>query len=156
MSKKKVEVVTKENLEEVLDEILHGSVIDEILNALDFGESVIGTLIHDNGESLELTHYEEDVDDTPESIREHRNLLNELHKTYIQKNLAYGNSFDITLDKVGSLAGYTRISDKFNRFENLVTNEGIDHGDESYLDTLIDMANYAIMMYMWEVRNKNK
>lgn len=41
-----------------------------------------------------------------------------------------------------------RLSDKFNRLENLMLNGECEITDESIKDTLIDLANYAIMLYM--------
>lgn len=71
--------------------------------------------------------------------------------TFLTKNHDYGDSFFSTWKKMGVngiLSAYSRISDKFNRFEHYVLNLRDKGGfacDESVMDTLIDMANYAIM-----------
>lgn len=76
------------------------------------------------------------------------NITKNMLKTYIAKNHDYGNSFDQSLDKFGLVAAVVRIGDKMNRIESLVTKEA-KVKDESIKDTLLDMANYAIMTTMW-------
>lgn len=70
---------------------------------------------------------------------------------FLTKNHDYGDSFFKTWYKMkddGILSAYSRISDKFNRFEHYILNLRNNEGymcDESVIDTLLDMANYAIM-----------
>ena len=71
--------------------------------------------------------------------------LNIMRDTFILKNKKYGNSFEISLDKYGIIAALTRISDKFNRIENLILTQDKGTVDESVIDTLLDMANYCVM-----------
>ena len=78
----------------------------------------------------------------------HQLLLNEISKTYHEKNTKYGNSFGDTFDKVGIISAYTRLSDKFNRFEYMVMNKDNGTDDERLRDTLLDMANYCLMTVM--------
>lgn len=66
-------------------------------------------------------------------------------KTFILKNKKYGNSFETSLDKYGNIAALTRISDKFNRFENLILSKDLGTTDETIIDNLFDMANYCVM-----------
>lgn len=77
-----------------------------------------------------------------------RVIAKELGDLYEKKNLAYGNSFSDTYDKLGLISAVTRISDKFNRLCNLSTNPDIDNLGESVEDTLRDMACYCIMSVM--------
>lgn len=79
-----------------------------------------------------------------------RNML----ETFIVKNGNYGNSFEISLDKYGMIAALTRISDKFNRAENLILNNKNGTTDESLYDTLIDTANYCVMTAVY-MKNAN-
>lgn len=44
-----------------------------------------------------------------------------------------------------------RLSDKLNRFKTLSRNPNIDKADESLTDTLLDLANYALMTIL-EIR----
>lgn len=81
-------------------------------------------------------------------IERHEKMCNDLHSLYIKKNTAYGDSFGETFQKLGVISAVTRISDKYNRLVNLVTNPNIDSGDESVIDTLVDLANYSLMTVM--------
>lgn len=72
-------------------------------------------------------------------------LLKTMGDIFEVKNEKYGNSFEISLDKYGKIAALTRISDKFNRVENLLLNNDNGTDDETVFDTLIDLANYCVM-----------
>lgn len=80
----------------------------------------------------------------------HRDILDNLHLIYVKKNAKYGNSATVTYNKFGLLSYAIRLNDKLMRFQSLVQNpdrvEADD--DESIIDTLLDMANYAIMAIM--------
>lgn len=77
-----------------------------------------------------------------------RTLANGLADLYEKKNAAYGNSFSRSVEKYGIIAGLTRLSDKFNRAENLILGAKNDVADENLADTLMDMASYSIMLLM--------
>lgn len=85
--------------------------------------------------------------------KEHMQILNELYETYVKKNADYGNSFDNSLDKHGLVAAAVRLGDKMSRLDSLVGGKKAQVLDESIEDTLLDMANYAVMSVMW-LRNK--
>lgn len=80
-------------------------------------------------------------------------IVDQMYKTYVAKNHDYGNSFDKSLDKFGLVASTVRIGDKMNRIESLQGKSNMV--PESIRDTLLDMANYAIMTVMW-LDNQNK
>lgn len=75
----------------------------------------------------------------------HGILCDRIHEIYTQKNAAYGDSFGKAFNDWGIISAAIRITDKYNRFINLAKNPKIDNGDESIRDTLLDMANYALM-----------
>jgi hypothetical protein len=77
----------------------------------------------------------------------HKELLDKIHVTYKQKNEAYGNSFDKSVERWGYTAALVRMEDKLNRLEQLLLNN-VDANDESALDTALDLASYAIMLHM--------
>ena len=85
--------------------------------------------------------------------KQHHDTVSYLNDLYIQKNKRYGNSFDISLDTFGLIAGVVRIGDKYNRLTTLTKGE-LTELDESLKDTLLDMANYCIMSAMWLERKK--
>ena len=68
---------------------------------------------------------------------------------YAKKNKDYGDSFSKSLNKYGSIAALTRISDKFNRLESLILKGSSEITSEKLEDTLIDLASYCIMTKMW-------
>lgn len=90
-------------------------------------------------------------------LERHKKWCDNLHALYEIKNKAYGDSFGDTFDRLGIISAVTRITDKYNRLVNLATHPEINENDESIIDTLADLANYAIMTAMeLEVENENK
>lgn len=92
-----------------------------------------------------LKDHDEDKDPSEARFEEIALSLSDL---YSKKNPVYGNSFERSLKKYGKISGLTRISDKFNRLEKIITNPDIETNDESLEDTLLDLASYCIMMKM--------
>ena len=83
------------------------------------------------------------------NVQIHGKICQELTETYEKKNADYGNSFEISLDKHGLIAAIVRMDDKMNRVINLYKADERMVEDESVRDTLMDLANYAIMSVMW-------
>lgn len=83
-----------------------------------------------------------------DSVEKFMDITTNMAKTYAVKNHDYGNSFEQSLDKFGLLAAVVRMGDKMNRIESLSKKEA-EVKDESIKDTLLDLANYAIMTVMW-------
>ena len=79
------------------------------------------------------------------NIHDVKEVVQNMGDIFAIKNEKYGNSFEISVDKYGMIAALTRISDKFNRIENLILTNDKGTADESVMDTLIDMANYCVM-----------
>lgn len=74
------------------------------------------------------------------------NITKDMLETYKSKNKDYGDSFGVSVQKYGLIAALTRMSDKFNRLENLIiTRSKGEVKDESLEDTLLDLASYCIM-----------
>ena len=82
------------------------------------------------------------------SNQQHEQICKDLHMTYLMKNADYGDSFKESLDKHGLIAAVVRMSDKLNRLDSLKDKAG-QVGDEKLSDTVLDLANYAIMTAMW-------
>ena len=85
---------------------------------------------------------------TPKAYPTFRDIVEEMAKTYEKKNADYGDSFGISVRKYGNIAALTRISDKFNRIENLILNGNAQVKYESLLDSLKDLACYCVMTVM--------
>ena len=77
-----------------------------------------------------------------------RFITEEMVTLYSQKNADYGDAFTESLDEDGLLVSKIRLKDKLKRFAQLIENDALVN-DESMRDTLIDMANYAVMTMMW-------
>ena len=75
----------------------------------------------------------------------HERLCRELHDLYVRKNADYGDSFHKTFLEEGFAMSRIRLTDKLERFKSLTRNGEQKVTDESIRDTLIDLANYAIM-----------
>lgn len=91
-------------------------------------------------------------------VKRHREICEKLNKIYEQKNHDYGNSFGETFEKLGIISAVTRLSDKYNRICSLATKSESERQvkDENIKDTLIDMANYAIMTIIEMENEKEK
>lgn len=75
-----------------------------------------------------------------------REQYNRQYDIFCKKNSDYGNSFELSLNRLGLVAGLVRMEDKMNRLSNLITNSGDGLVfDESVLDTLEDLSNYSAM-----------
>lgn len=79
-------------------------------------------------------------------------ILNDLLKTYNEKNKKYGNSFHDLYKDFGPISAITQIMHKANRLKYLA--KGTNNKEE-IIDTLVDLANYAIMTLM-EIDNTNE
>ena len=78
-------------------------------------------------------------------VQRHKIICEEINDLYDRKNHDYGDSFHQTFVEEGMAMARIRLGDKFNRFK--ILSRGVDQkvNDESIRDTLIDLANYAIM-----------
>ena len=85
---------------------------------------------------------------TPENVKMHNLITNELTELYERKNRDYGDSFHISFVEEGMAMARIRLGDKLNRFKTLSKSHSQEVKDESIRDTLIDLANYAIMTIM--------
>ena len=92
---------------------------------------------------------------TPLSVIKFKNLTNKMSETYERKNHDYGDSFNKSLDKFGLIASVVRMNDKMERIESLMNKEALVK-DESIKDTLLDLANYAIMTIVWMNLHKDE
>ena len=77
----------------------------------------------------------------------HSEITNQLNEIYIAKNTDYGDAFGDTFKKLGIISAVTRIADKTNRLMSLSAKTEAERNvkDETIKDTLMDLANYALM-----------
>ena len=74
----------------------------------------------------------------------HHDLCEKLYTTYAAKNHDYGDSFSKVRNKFPN-AILIRLNDKLNRLETLMSGANAAVSDESIDDTLLDLANYALL-----------
>ena len=82
-------------------------------------------------------------------IRTMKDLLSSELELYKLKNEKYGDSFNKSVEKYGLISALTRMSDKWNRIENLILNNDSGTEDESLIDSLQDLANYCNMTILF-------
>lgn len=78
-------------------------------------------------------------------VARHYAICQKLNQVYKAKNHDYGDSFGDTYKKLGIISAVTRLSDKMNRLMSLAVSHNAQVKDEKIEDTLLDMANYAVM-----------
>ena len=111
------------------------------------------------GDSLEkateaLTEYLAIPSSQLDNVQRHESICHELNALYARKNADYGDSFHKTYVEEGMAMARIRLSDKLERFKRLTKSNEQHVQDESVRDTLIDLANYAIMTILeMEVRD---
>lgn len=81
-----------------------------------------------------------------------KEITQEMSQVYIDKNKDYGDSFSILYDKFGLESVVIRLYDKLLRLETL-SKEEARVKTESIEDTLLDLANYAVMTLV-ELKSK--
>lgn len=103
-------------------------------------------------------HWDEEMPETTNTqntkVQQHLQIVTDLNKLYERKNHDYGDSFGKSYAEDGLVMAKIRIGDKYNRFKTLIKSDA-QVNDESIEDTLLDMANYAIMTVI-ELRNQKE
>ena len=122
--------------------------------ATDYGYRLSVSIVNDNhtwGYNLPILDFKsmDPIQLTLDNVQIHGKICQELTETYKKKNADYGNSFENSLDKHGLIAGIVRMDDKMSRLISLNSKNEQQVMDESMRDTLMDLANYAIMSVMW-------
>ena len=82
---------------------------------------------------------------TMTKVEQHKKLCDSLNDLYARKNADYGDSFHLSFEQEGMAMPRIRLGDKYNRFCALTRGNKQQVNDESLRDTLIDLANYALM-----------
>lgn len=82
--------------------------------------------------------------DYSNKVRHHASICEDLNEIYARKNHDYGDSFGKGYAEYGMVMAVIRLEDKLNRLKSLIKAESLVK-DESINDTLMDLANYAIM-----------
>ena len=89
-----------------------------------------------------------------DKVKVHKELLDNMHDVYVRKNHDYGDSVHETYERYGMTSFLVRMEDKMNRIRTLDEAEDIKVKDEKMEDTLLDLANYAILAIIELKRDK--
>lgn len=81
-------------------------------------------------------------------------VLDEMKELHAKKDKDYGSAFHKSFEEFGVTSGVVRLNDKMERVKSLVKNGKAEIKDESLLDSLEDLACYAVMLYV-ELKNKD-
>lgn len=117
------------------------------IGRIDSNENIVA----ETNESINLR---EVVRAMTEDERRHKKILDEMADTFSKKNSDYGNAFEEILDDFGASYAVGRLKEKLKRLTQLVVSNKQEVKDESIEDTLLDMANYAVLTIMWLQKQK--
>lgn len=81
-----------------------------------------------------------------EKYQFHAYVCSKLNDIYRSKNTDYDDSFAKGIDSMGYASAIVRMEDKFNRIKSLLLKGSDAKVDEPVCDTLIDLANYTLML----------
>lgn len=81
---------------------------------------------------------------TPDNVTRFKYIQSNNSNLYERKNADYGDSFAEGFKEYGITMAIIRLEDKLRRIKQLAKNPA-KVGDESMIDTLNDLSNYAIM-----------
>lgn len=73
-----------------------------------------------------------------------KDITEQMLQTYIKKNRDYGGAFERGMERDGIISALTRMYDKLDRLHSLKDKDP-EVVEETVEDTLMDLANYAIM-----------
>lgn len=79
------------------------------------------------------------------NVKAHYDICRYLNNLYERKNKDYGDSFHKTFEEWGLVMSAIRLDDKLGRLKRFAKAGKLEVKDESIKDTLLDLANYAIM-----------
>lgn len=81
-----------------------------------------------------------------DKIALHDQICAQLNTLYARKNNDYGDSFGKSYAEYGMTMPCIRLEDKLNRLKSLTVRNVMQNvQNESVADTLMDLANYAVM-----------
>lgn len=87
-------------------------------------------------------------------VEKFKKITEQMTDLYIRKNADYGGSITQTYKTFGLVSFLVRMQDKLNRLISLNEKGEMQVTDEKIDDTLIDLANYAILAKIERDREK--
>ena len=99
---------------------------------------------------LKEVHQEEDkskTDSEKEDVDRFKEITDKMFETFKAKNHDYGSSFSNLFKECGMTYAYGHMAEKLERVKSLMKDEAKVNG-EGMKDSLLDLANYAILTVM--------
>lgn len=81
-------------------------------------------------------------------VERFKQLTGEMAALYARKNKDYGDSFTEMYKEWGSMYPMSRMQEKLRRATQILRSGEAQVADEKVTDTLLDLANYALMTIM--------
>ena len=81
-------------------------------------------------------------------IDKHLEICTGMNDLYKKKNADYGDSVGKSFEDFGDMAIFIRMTDKWNRLYDMMKNQDKTLNFESMDDTIMDLANYAMIWMM--------
>lgn len=81
-------------------------------------------------------------------VERFKQLTGEMAALYARKNKDYGNSFTEMYREWGSMYPMSRMQEKLRRATQILRSGEAQVTEEKVTDTLLDLANYALMTIM--------
>lgn len=83
--------------------------------------------------------------DVKTAMEIHKDLCEDIHTMCVKKNHDYGDSAHKIYEEYGLTSYLIRMSDKMSRIKTLMNTKEQQVKDESIIDSLKDLANYALL-----------
>ena len=130
-----------------LNHVLSPEIVEKLAEEIKDND-ISNSLIKDNPIWVKCQNIIDEYESVFNKSEEFKSITSQILNTYIKKNHDYGNSFDKSMDEFGMTSAVIRMNDKLERLKTLSRKESMVK-DESVQDTLLDLANYAIMTVMY-------
>lgn len=137
-----------------LNHVLSPEIVEKLAEEIKDND-MSNSLIKDNPTWVNCQNIIDEYESVFNKSEEFKSITSQILNTYIKKNHDYGNSFDKSMDEFGMTSAVIRMNDKLERLKTLSRKESMVK-DESVKDTLLDLANYAIMTVMYLKKHEDK
>ena len=95
------------------------------------------------------------ADSKKEDVDRFKEITDKMFETFKEKNHDYGSSFSNLFKECGMTYAYGHMAEKLERVKSLMKDEAKVNG-EGMKDSLLDLANYAILTVMEIDKNENE
>jgi len=137
-----------------LNHVLSPEIVEKLAEEIKDND-ISNSLIKDNPTWVNCQNIIDEYESVFNKSEEFKSITSQILNTYIKKNHDYGNSFDKSMDEFGMTSAIIRMNDKLERLKTLSKKESMVK-DESVKDTLLDLANYAIMTVMYLKKHEDE